>query len=1204
MYYKPIRQILMVLLVLVLGMGDVSPAPRLSPVQAAGSPPPLIRLQYAAFDPLAGEPDIPSAQRQQLTALTAVPATFLIQFTGPVQEDWKAKVEATGARLYGYLPDYAFISRMDSASAELVRAMPFVRWVGPYHPAYRLASTLRTDNMADTQPVSLTVQMLPDADLAGVAKQVETWGGQVQGQAANATAGYLQVTLSAGRLTDLAALDGVLWVEPDIEPKLNNDIGGGTIMRANTVRSSLGLYGSGQIVAVADSGLDTGNQSTLHPDVRGRVAKTYCLGRPSPCDWSDYVAHGTHVAGSVLGNGSLSGSTPSAHQYANSYAGLAPEAQLVFQSIAGSQGNLSGIPTDRGNLMRAAYADGARIHTNSWGGPTGGTPQNPQYGGYILQSQQVDQAAWDRKDMLILFSAGNNGTDADKNGVVDPDSVGQPGTAKNTLTVGASENNRPGIAATWGSAYGAPVANDKKADNANGMAAFSSRGPTDDGRIKPDIVAPGAYIASMRTRRYVVNDNMESGSANYTLLQANGGTGSSWQYVTDSPHSPTHYWKATVNGAFTPNAMTVLLPPVMDTRPTGGGFDLAFWHKYTLSGDNKLMLLLTDNDLSPQFWLALNLTGNQASYQPFSMTFPTTLCNQQNQCIDPSKFGVGFAILSASGSYNSQWWLDDLRVDGAGWGTLSSVGLTTPGSAVDEAYLMMGGTSMATPLTAGAAALVREWLTRIRGIVNPSGALMKAALINGAANMSPGQYGTGSAREIPATRPNNVTGWGRVDLVESLDPPAPRLVWLKDNTTGLGTGGSATYTTTISPSQGSMAPPSAMPINGTSGARVSQAPRLVIAQEEAAQEQSIQATLAINQLIQNGSFETTGLWTSADMARTSAQQHTGSWSIGSTAGVNGYVYQTVAFPSDAITATLDYYWKNLDPDVGYDTLQALIYDQSFTTVYGAGPEHSIIDSDWHRVSLNFTNIMTDVRGKNINVWFGVSQDDITPDATFYLDDVALYVRRPDASVRQVSISPASGPNGTTFTISGANFAANANVTLTVDGNTLKTVTANSNGAFTTTYTPNNLSTGQHALVASDGIGQAQTTFNITPPSQTGGPFRVTLAWTDFPGQPAAAKALVNDLDLEVIGPDGAHYYGNQGLYTSGQCLRQAKWDQCNNVEGVLVPNAPYGEYTIIVRGVNVPHGPQPFALVASGDTLQESGTLSLSHKVYIPVVHR
>lgn len=207
-------------------------------------------------------------------------------------------------------------------------------------------------------------------------------------------------------------------------------------------------------------------------------------------------------------------------------------------------------------------------------------------------------------------------------------------------------------------------------------------------------------------------------------------------------------------------------------------------------------------------------------------------------------------------------------------------------------------------------------------------------------------------------------------------------------------------------------------------------------------------------------------------------------------------------------------------------------------------------------------------------------------------------------VRQVSISPTEGPTGTTFTITGANFVASANVTLTVDGSAIKTVTANSSGSFTTTYTPSSLSTGQHTLVARDRAGQAQATFNITQPAQTSEPFRVTLAWTDFPGEPAAAKVLVNDLDLEVIAPNGAHYYGNQGVYASGQCLRDGKWDQCNNVEGITIPNAQHGAYTIIVRGINVPHGPQPFALVASGDTLHETTPASPSYKVYLPLIRR
>ena len=80
---------------------------------------------------------------------------------------------------------------------------------------------------------------------------------------------------------------------------------------------------------------------------------------------------------------------------------------------------------------------------------------------------------------------------------------------------------------------------------------------------------------------------------------------------------------------------------------------------------------------------------------------------------------------------------------------------------------------------------------------------------------------------------------------------------------------------------------------------------------------------------------------------------------------------------------------------------------------------------------------------------------------------------------------------------------------------------------------------------------------------------------------------MNDLDLEVIAPNGAHYSGNQGLYTSGQCLRGGTWDACNNVEGIIIPQAGAGTYTIIVHGAQVPQGgAQPFALVASGNGLQ------------------
>ncbi|HZD55809.1 MAG TPA: hypothetical protein VE136_03750, partial [Anaerolineales bacterium] len=126
----------------------------------------------------------------------------------------------------------------------------------------------------------------------------------------------------------------------------------------------------------------------------------------------------------------------------------------------------------------------------------------------------------------------------------------------------------------------------------------------------------------------------------------------------------------------------------------------------------------------------------------------------------------------------------------------------------------------------------------------------------------------------------------------------------------------------------------------------------------------------------------------------------------------------------------------------------------------------------------------------------------------------------------------------------------------------------------------------------------------TPPPSTGGPLHITLAWTDYPGTVPASKALVNDLDLEVIAPNGAHYYGNAGVYASGNsCLRDGKWDTCNNVEGVIIPGAPNGSYTVIVHAHNVPYGPQPFALVASGDYIRE-GTFIPADFVFLPMVKR
>ena len=144
-----------ILIVLAVGFMGMLLSSRADSFPPSLPSPPLIRLQYGTFDPLASEPELPVAQR--LSVQERRPATYLVQFTGPVREAWKAAVEASGARLYGYVPDFAFIARMEAATAEAVEALTFVRWVGPYHPAYRLAPTLQETDVGLPAPEVVTV---------------------------------------------------------------------------------------------------------------------------------------------------------------------------------------------------------------------------------------------------------------------------------------------------------------------------------------------------------------------------------------------------------------------------------------------------------------------------------------------------------------------------------------------------------------------------------------------------------------------------------------------------------------------------------------------------------------------------------------------------------------------------------------------------------------------------------------------------------------------------------------------------------------------------------------------------------------------------------------------------------------------------------------------------------------------------------------
>jgi uncharacterized repeat protein (TIGR01451 family) len=130
-------------------------------------------------------------------------------------------------------------------------------------------------------------------------------------------------------------------------------------------------------------------------------------------------------------------------------------------------------------MIASAYRDGARISSNSWGDSDASyTPECQTYDALVRDAQQ---AIAGNQEMTIVFSAGNDGPNSG--------SIGSPANAKNVIAVGASEDVNP-----FGGSDGSGIS-DSGADNAMDLASFSSRGPSSDGRIRPDLVAPGTHVS-------------------------------------------------------------------------------------------------------------------------------------------------------------------------------------------------------------------------------------------------------------------------------------------------------------------------------------------------------------------------------------------------------------------------------------------------------------------------------------------------------------------------------------------------------------------------------------------------------------------------------------------------------------------------------------------------------------------------------------
>jgi len=477
-----------------------------------------IQLRNGVIDPQ-------RLSRTARAALTNLTGLVLLQINADAPADWRAQIEQLGVELLQPVPRDSWIADLNSAPPGRVRELPFVSWLGPYQVEHKLhRSILYSTNQEERVAVLLSRRAKP-AEAANVRAQLS----RVDQESKLRLGTILRGRIPAARLRALAQSKAVLWIEPARDMKLNDEVASRIVAGdgppGRTLTQSLGYDGAGVTVAVADSGLDSGETNFMHADIEGRVRALFYYGLPGQLtDAADEHSHGTHCAGIVAGDGAVGETDENGYLYG---LGVAPGASLIGQRIFDAVGGYAP-PPSFGQLTRDAKQAGADIGSNSWGDDT--------HGRYDLSAMEFDELVRDADALalgdqpyILEFSAGNAGPDYQ--------TVGSPAVAKNVIATGASQNDRFNLPLDEFAIY---------ADGRDAMTDFSSRGPCEDGRIKPDVVAPGSWIASLRS--IYANDDYAWWPISPDYMYQ-GGTSQAGPHVSGAAAVFVQYWRETHDGA-------------------------------------------------------------------------------------------------------------------------------------------------------------------------------------------------------------------------------------------------------------------------------------------------------------------------------------------------------------------------------------------------------------------------------------------------------------------------------------------------------------------------------------------------------------------------------------------------------------------------------------------------------------------------------
>jgi len=444
------------------------------------------------------------------SAISTRRRTRVIQFAAPPQTRWIERLRTAGLEIVGYIPNNAYVVRGSAAEIAAAAALHGgrstdeahpIRWMGRFDALYKIDPAFGDELLAGRGSEFATVE-IEVADSAEASRTVA----EINGLAININHAprrflnslVLSVTLPVNQLTAAASFDDVLFIGPAAEPK-PSDERSAQIVAGNLIQDLTQPVGPGYrgwlqskgldtapdfLVDIADTGLDRGfAASGIHPDLRddngvSRVSYSFNYANDAPQDQS---GHGSLVASIVAGKGSTD-STDYQDSLGNLYGlGVDPSARLGISRIFNSSGKLP-FQFSFSTAVSPAYAAGARISNGSWGNTLNAYDATARE--YDILARDAQPFVAGNQEMVFVFSAGNGGPGGH---------ISSPGSAKNVITVAASENYRPEGFDSCNLDGEGGIGPDG-ADSALDILRFSSGGPLVGGRMKPDLAAPGTHI--------------------------------------------------------------------------------------------------------------------------------------------------------------------------------------------------------------------------------------------------------------------------------------------------------------------------------------------------------------------------------------------------------------------------------------------------------------------------------------------------------------------------------------------------------------------------------------------------------------------------------------------------------------------------------------------------------------------------------------